>query len=479
MKPYVCDLYNITPAHYLNAGPVGYRHFHLLLLALLRDISTTTVAEVNETYAVVLFKGHGKNKNVSSSYRTISTCPVVAKALDMYIRDMYSPYWMANEAKTQYQGQGKCHEMAALLLTECIQYSLFSLRQPVFVLYLDARSAFDVVQKELLLKNLYSVQPFDQSFLYLNNRLSSRTTYVDYNGCLMGPIQDEQGLEQGGISLSELYKIFGKEQLDLAQKSCLGVRMGNIVVSSVGQADDTALISNDIHHLFYLLELTNVYCSKSEAKLCAEKTKLQVYSPKKTSFVNSDELLNPIKIEGVSIPFSTTAEHVGIVRSTISNQPTLLARFSAHKRALAAVLHTGLALSHRANPVAGLKVHQLYAVPVLLSGLAAIALSKTDTEMIEKHYCETLRSLLRLLPKTPRSVVYFLAGSLPGSALLHQRQLMLFGMISRLQSDILKDHAVNIFKSNLISRKSWFHHVRRLCLMYQLPHPSILLDQPL
>ena len=149
----------------------------------------------------------------------------------------------------------------------------------------------------------------------------------------MGPLHDEQGLEQGGSSSSELYKIFGKEQLLLAQKSSLGVKMGNVVVSSVGMADDTALLSNDIHHLYYLLELSKFFCSKYEASLCPEKTILQVYQPKQLS-ADSYEIYNPIKIDGRSNPFSSTADHVGILRSTNGNKPTLLARISAHKRAL-------------------------------------------------------------------------------------------------------------------------------------------------
>ena len=43
--------------------------------------------------------------------------------------------------------------------------------------------------------------------------------------------------------------------------------------------------------------------------------------------------------------------------------------------------------------------------------------------------------------KTPRTVVYFLAGSLPGSALLPSRQLSLFGMIAR-QND---QHAQELY----------------------------------
>ena len=254
--------------------------------------------------------------------------------------------------------------------------------------------------------------------------------------------------------------------------------MGNVVVSSVGMADDTALLSNDIHHLYYLLELSKFFCSKYEASLCPEKTILQVYQPKQLS-ADSYEIYNPIKIDGRSIPFSSTADHVGILRSTNGNKPTLLARISTHKRALAALLHSGLALDHKANPVFSLKLHQLYCIPVLLSGLSAVVLSEADTDIIDKHFCETLRKLLRLLPKTPRSVVYFLAGSLPGRALLHQRRLMLFSMITRLENDILKTHAVSIFEFGVISKKSWFHHIRTLCIMYSLPYPLDLLVSPM
>ena len=77
-----------------------------------------------------------------------------------------------------------------------------------------------------MVKKLFHVQDLDQSLLLVNNRLENRTTYVDWNGTLMGPIHDELGLEQGGSNSSDFYKIYGKEQLSLAQDSKLGVNLG-------------------------------------------------------------------------------------------------------------------------------------------------------------------------------------------------------------------------------------------------------------
>ena len=95
------------------------------------------------------------------------------------------------------------------------------------------------------------------------------------------------------------------------------------------------------------------------------------------------------------------------------------------------------------NPAAALRVEQLYGVPVLLSGLGALVLSKVEVSSLDHHFKVGLEQLQRLYKSTPAPVVYFLAGSLPASALLHLRQLSLLSMISRLgPSNILYQHAI-------------------------------------
>ena len=177
------------------------KHYHLMLNALLLNVNNTVIDEVNNAYACILYKGHSKDRSSANSYRTITTCPVVAKGLDLYVRDRYLELWDQDQAQTQFQGSGSSHELASLLLTECIQYSWKNLKKPTYVLYLDAKSAFDVVQKELLIKNLFFLlEKPEQLLLHVNNRLANRKTYLDWNGSLMGPIEDQQGLEQGGSS---------------------------------------------------------------------------------------------------------------------------------------------------------------------------------------------------------------------------------------------------------------------------------------
>ena len=67
IKPNVKDLYSISANHYINAGEAGLKHFHLLLSALIEDVSSLTISEINAVHACILFKGHNKDKTSDRS----------------------------------------------------------------------------------------------------------------------------------------------------------------------------------------------------------------------------------------------------------------------------------------------------------------------------------------------------------------------------------------------------------------------------
>ena len=379
MKPGVRDFWSITPQHFLHAGDNGKNHFNFLMNKIIMETNAASVIELNTTYALLLHKGHGKSKTSDRSYRTISTCPVLAKGLDMYIHELFIGTWNDDQADTQYQGEGSTHELAALMITEAVQNSLYSLHRPVFLLFLDARSAFDTVVVSFLVRNLYLAGMEGNSVHYINNRLSNRLTYCDWDKEIMGPIIDQQGLEQGGCNSSDLYKMYNNDLLKIVQNCNQGIDMGNgLVISGVGQADDIALLSNDIYNLFNILFLTLSFCKKFNVELCPDKTKLLMISRE------SDKQFipfNPISINGKDIPFSKQAEHVGVIRSCEGNMPNLVHRFSAHRKALRANLPCGTPRSHRGNDAACVKIVKLYAlfVSFCLVLLAKSLITLTNT----------------------------------------------------------------------------------------------------
>ena len=190
---------------------------------------------------------------------------------------------------------------------------------------------------------------------------------------------------------------------------------------------------------------------------------------------------NIIHVGGQNISPSYEATHVGVVRCAEGNAPNISARLSAHRRAVYAVLHAGLGKGHRANPAASIRIETVFAVPVLLSGLASLVLSTKEENIIGQHHKVHLQRLLRLHQATPAPVVYFLAGCLPMQAQLHLRMFAMFGQLCRLRSgdNILARHALSVLSSGYSSSKSWFWRLRDLCLQYGLPHPlAWLTSQP-
>ena len=481
LRQNVNDFYSITSCHFLNAGEEGIEHFHRLFNSVLSNVNLAGLPELNTIYACVLFKGHGKDKEQARSYRTISTCPLLAKALDCYIRELSLDRWTQQQAPTQFQGRGMSHELASILLTESIQYSLNASNRPLYALFLDARSAFDRVIKEILIRNIYNSGIKDQTLIYLDKRLDSRRTFCDYDRQLMGPIIDSRGLEQGGITSSEEYKLYNNEQAITAQESSLGVVIENEVVSCISLADDALLMANTLYDLRNLLHLTVKYCEKYDVELVPDKIQLIAFhGSRHEDEVNLAKQTFELTLDGRSISFTENALHLGTSRHERqpSNMTSVLDRLSAHRRQMFAMMPAGMALRHSGNPSATLRVHQLYCMPVLLSGLAPLVLRKQEVNTINKYFKNTLRRLMKLGDHTPDSAIYFLAGTVPAVAHLHLRQLSLFYIVCNLDDNILKRLAYRSLICSKASEKSWFHQIRAICIQYRLPDPLHLLSFP-
>ena len=419
MKSHVTDIYGITPLHYIHAGEEGVRHYSELLNALITEVNNVTLAELNRALGLILSKGPKKDKNSDRSYRTISTCPLLAKSVDLYIRDLYQDHWDSCTASTQYLASGSSHELA-YLVTELTQYSLHVSDQPVYLLVLDAQSAYDRCLRQVLCTELFMSGVSGTALLLLNNRLENRSTVYQWEGEMLGPAVDKTGFEQGGVNSGDFYKLYNNEQLKSAQDSELGVNIGSSVVSAIGQADDVILAANNVNNLKLLARLTEVYCSNFRVQLVASKTKLiPIYLPKHSFLVEYAKHVSTVTVDNTVVKFVSEAEHVGVIRSSTGNIPNILHRISCYKKALLSVSSCGISRAQRGNPAASLKVHQLYAVPVLLSGLGSLVLHEKEVKLVDSNYKNTVQNLQRLHKNTPRAVVFLLAGCLPGRAALH------------------------------------------------------------
>ena len=107
-----------------------------------------------------------------------------------------------------------------------------------------------------------------------------------------------------------------------------------------------------------------------------------------------------------------------------------------------------------------------------------MVLTPKEIAVVDQQFKRSLQNILKIAVSSPPALVYFTAGSLPGTAILHLRQISLFGMICRLKSDPLNQIASDVLLSASLNQHSWFIQVRDILQQYDLPHPLSLLKSP-
>ena len=76
----------------------------------------------------------------------------------------------------------------------------------MYLLLLDAQSAFDRVVIEHAVRCAYLAGTDDEGLIYHDNRLRHRSTFIEWDKELLGPIKDTQGVEQGGCPSDRIYR---------------------------------------------------------------------------------------------------------------------------------------------------------------------------------------------------------------------------------------------------------------------------------
>ena len=133
----------------------------------------------------------------------------------------------------QFQCPASSHELLTLTLTESINFSINNNVRPAYVVYLDARSAFDLVIREIPVGDLFQIGMNDQRLLLIDQRLKNRRTICEWDRALLGPIVDGCGGEHGGSNSSEYFKVYNNNQLTLVQATSFSINVGPVTVSCI------------------------------------------------------------------------------------------------------------------------------------------------------------------------------------------------------------------------------------------------------
>ena len=183
----------------------------------------------------------------------------------------------------------------------------------MYVALLDAKSAFDVVTHESLLRKLYLAGIEGSVWKLLHSLHINSTSVVKSNGLISDPFPINQGVKQGGILSADLYKLYINDLLKNTEKSGLGAKIGTIHCAAPTCADDVALVSDNPHELQVLINMAFHYSCKERYKLQPLKSVILPIYPNKRKI---SEITHTWSLGTSVMPIVDKATHMGLLRTS-------------------------------------------------------------------------------------------------------------------------------------------------------------------
>ena len=260
-----------------------------------------------------VFKRKG-SKNHSTSYRGITILPVICKIIEAILKERISPH--CDRAQNPYQRsftRNASPMNAGLIVEEFLRESKDN-NLTAHLILLDAKSAFDVVDHAHMLRRLFHIGVQDKHWSLISSLHEDASSVVKWFGEQSNSFKIHQGVRQGGIVSTDLYKIYQNPLLNRIQHSGLGARVGNVTCNISGCADDLAVNVNSRREGQVLVNASTDHANMERYLLQVDKSVMVTVTPRDSNnIVNTTE---PITMNGKEMKTVESAMHLGIHRTT-------------------------------------------------------------------------------------------------------------------------------------------------------------------
>ena len=409
----------------------------------------------------------GKDPTIQSNARGITVTPVIGKVLEHSIL-AHQPIPAAQNQLQYGFTAGVSPVMASLCFTEILAEAR-NTKQLVFMASLDAQKAFDVVSHQILIYKLMTDGAHRSLVKLIKDLYDGATERISWQGHFSQPYTVDQGVRQGAILSTSLYKLYINNLLEKLQDKNLGFRIGHIYLGVVACADDVILLAASEHELQLMLDIALRYSAQHRYILHPEK-----------SIQSSNSVKYPPSCLLGSTPLTQCekVEHLGISRNvTLPNYPheVITDRISLGRRTAYAMMSVRLHGEGGLNPTASTKIIETYITPRMLYGLESLMVKSSSLKDLDRAHRQLLRDTQSLPPNTASEALYLLSGTLPLSVELLTRKLTLFSTICNLShANPLREIADRQLAVRSSKSHSWFADLQSLVSPYDLSLPDLM-----
>ena len=417
-------------------------------------------------------------KNIPTNYRGITVISVLGKILESILKEELVPVITRKQSKFQRGFTKSTSPLNASLIMQEMILDSQQANKTLYVAYLDAKAAFDVVSHSSLLRKLYLSGISNALWTMIADTFRCASSVVKWNGLLSEPFEILQGVRQGGILSADEYKLYVNDLLLTLEGTSHGARIGNITCAAPTCADDVALMAHTREDLQCMLDICHNYSRMERYQLQPTKSMVMIFNPKTPTEVLQEN--SPFTLGEDQVPVVSKATHIGLIRDTdnTGKKSTLKNNVTKARKALYSLMGAGLHGTNGLRPALVIHLFTIYIIPILTYGLEIFLPSDNELKETTVFYEKTIKHLLSLPNNCARPAIYILSGLNPLQRLIHARALSLFGSIARNAESIEHHLAARQLTMKQPKDNSWFIKVKNILAVYDLPSALDLLDNP-
>lgn len=284
---------------------------------------------------------------------------------------------------------------------------------------------------DILLEKLYDRGIPLEIWNIVYNMYQELSSKVNWKGDLSSSFPVKQGVLQGGILSTHLYKLYIDNLLKQLKQTHLGVHIGTHFAGCPTCADDTSilLMANSDEDLQVMLNVVNNY--SREHQYTIHPTKSAIVKKNTNSYNGKRDILRTFEIGKKEMAVIDEVTHLRTIRST-KKEGTLNIeehRITTARRTSYALMKNGVHGTNGLNPRTSYKIYQIYVLPRLLYNMEVVSLTKTQLKELEYFHLNFLRNIQSLPQRTATAAIYALLGAMPIEPEIHKRQLSLLHSI--------------------------------------------------
>ena len=133
----------------------------------------------------------------------------------------------------------------SLILEEVIREAK-DLKEPLYIAFLDVKAAFDVISHASLLRKLFHIGSDGSEWSLIHSMHAGVESVVKWEGITSGPFQVQQGVRQGGILSTDLYKLYGNNLLIRLTDLAIGAHIGGTSGVAPTTADNMTKAASEL-----------------------------------------------------------------------------------------------------------------------------------------------------------------------------------------------------------------------------------------